>query len=680
MEKRDKLKLLFLMLFIIFSSSFIIFPNPQVILANGQSADQAAPDQPVTAQLVGIKLTKHLKSINDNNTLREYSSVGDKLVYEIRIVNSTNNVKVHQLQVIDSQAKTGPSYVSGDNDNNGILDPQETWIYEASYIVTQEDLDRGSLTKSARATGVVEYTDDETVSARQGPALELIKEANKSFYSAVGEKITYSFKIKNIGNVTLHNILVTDSLLGIKLTGQEIRSLAPGESDSKTFTAKYTVTEADIKAGEIINTAEVQASDPKGTPVLASSKVIVNIMQADLSIEKQVVTSPVTAGEDLEYWLIVRNHGPNDASKVMVNYIPPSALSNVTYSIDSGEWINWPSDKRLFLGGLADGGKIVIKIKGHLSSLVKGEISGRATVSAFETDPYLSNNEDQTIIPLNVSADLIIDLTGPETLIAGREAEYVLTVTNRGPSIAENVRIEAFFDEKVFGNLRYSTDNGKTWQPWTGEYFYSETDLNVGESFRILIRGTVSNDITPGTTVKISARVKADTPDPRLNNNINILIASTEAGPNQSGPGDNDDPLTQPPNPAPAVNPPAISETAPGQQPSDNPYSQEIPRSAEHGEPANQAQTQTAERNDQRNVEIIMIAEGEAPQVQSETESESQSEEIEQGHLGDGGDGKKSALPKTAGLALAYICAFWLILLGCIALKKGYPKGFFNRQ
>ena len=41
--------------------------------------------------------------------------------------------------------------INGDND--GILDISETWVYVQDYVVTQSDIDTGSITNQATATG-----------------------------------------------------------------------------------------------------------------------------------------------------------------------------------------------------------------------------------------------------------------------------------------------------------------------------------------------------------------------------------------------------------------------------------------------------------------------------------------------------------------------------------------------
>ena len=75
----------------------------------------------------------------------------------------------------------------------------------ASYTITQADLDSGSVKNTAKATanGIESNPDDETVTAVQTKSVSLVKTASPSTYSAVGDVISYSYAVKNTGNVTL---------------------------------------------------------------------------------------------------------------------------------------------------------------------------------------------------------------------------------------------------------------------------------------------------------------------------------------------------------------------------------------------------------------------------------------------------------------------------------------------
>ena len=74
---------------------------------------------------------------------------------------------------------------------------------------------------------------------------------------ALGEEITYEIVVKNTGNLTLTDVVVTD-----EKTGDEwkIETFVVGATE--TYEASYTVTEADILAGEVVNVAVATAKTP----------------------------------------------------------------------------------------------------------------------------------------------------------------------------------------------------------------------------------------------------------------------------------------------------------------------------------------------------------------------------------------------------------------------------------
>src|SRR5690606_4028603 len=82
-----------------------------------------------------------------------------------------------------------------------------------------------------------------------------------------GETISYAFAVTNTGDVTLYNIMITDPLPGIEINGGPIAVLQPGETDSTTFTAIYTITQQDIDNGEVVNQAIATGEDINGTIV-----------------------------------------------------------------------------------------------------------------------------------------------------------------------------------------------------------------------------------------------------------------------------------------------------------------------------------------------------------------------------------------------------------------------------
>jgi uncharacterized repeat protein (TIGR01451 family) len=147
--------------------------------------------------------------------------------------------------------------------NVASLNPGQQAIFSGTYVVTQADVDSGSVSNTATATGTppsggnVVATDSKVTLLPPAPAIALVKMSSLALgadgIATPGDSITYTFTVTNTGNVTLLNIDVTDPLVAV--SGGPIASLAPGASDSTTFAATYALTQADIDAGNVTNQA-----------------------------------------------------------------------------------------------------------------------------------------------------------------------------------------------------------------------------------------------------------------------------------------------------------------------------------------------------------------------------------------------------------------------------------------
>jgi hypothetical protein len=81
--------------------------------------------------------------------------------------------------------------------------------------------------------------------------------------------------------VSLHTVAITDPMVGLSpltCTPTAGSSLAPNAT--MTCTATYTVTQADVDAGSIVNTAAASGTDPVGNPTTATDSATVNANQA----------------------------------------------------------------------------------------------------------------------------------------------------------------------------------------------------------------------------------------------------------------------------------------------------------------------------------------------------------------------------------------------------------------
>ena len=103
---------------------------------------------------------------------------------------------------------------------------------------------------------------------------------NGDGHSQIGETLTYTFAVSNSGNVTLNNITLSDPTATV--SGGPLAILAPGSTDSSTFSAAYTLSPADISAGSHSNQATGTATSAvPGSPLNGVTDLSDSVNPAD---------------------------------------------------------------------------------------------------------------------------------------------------------------------------------------------------------------------------------------------------------------------------------------------------------------------------------------------------------------------------------------------------------------
>jgi hypothetical protein len=230
------------------------------------------------------------------------------------LVTNTGNVSLTGPVTIDDDKATNevcPAVTTVGN-LDAELDPGEAITCTASYTVTQADLNAGSVTNvaTASADGTTSNQDTATANADQNPALGIVKEADPTTYDSVGDVINYTITATNTGNVTLHNVTVTDET-GIDNFACDptvpAASLAPGGTIECTGT--HTITQADLDAGEFLNVACVD--DGAGGATEACDDATVDaVARPAFTITK--VANPTTydsVGDEIDYTITFTNTG-----------------------------------------------------------------------------------------------------------------------------------------------------------------------------------------------------------------------------------------------------------------------------------------------------------------------------------------------------------------------------------
>ena len=265
---------------------------------NSDPTDTPIPRQP------GIAVTKVL------NALPDLPSVGDTITYLITVTN-TGNVALLEPTLVDDLERygpyaatlaltSGPDYIGGDTNGNGIFDPREQRLFIATYTLTEDDIRApepgnpngisNTVTASSTTLDGLEPVSDisgltndtnepTTLDLPALPAIQVVKTVPVAPTSlAVGGTIDFLIEVTNTGNVALTNVVVNDTLTRFDtstisntvLTNGTGPDYATGIMQPRavwTYTLSHTITQADIDAGGIANTVLATATDRDGTPV-----------------------------------------------------------------------------------------------------------------------------------------------------------------------------------------------------------------------------------------------------------------------------------------------------------------------------------------------------------------------------------------------------------------------------
>ena len=201
----------------------------------------------------------------------------------------------------------------------------DSGTFSGTYAITQDDIDAGMRDNTATATGTepggepVTDTGEESIPLSQDPLIEIVKSGTLNDDDGTpgvseGDTIDYAFTVTNTGNVTLTNVTVTDPLFTVN--GVPIASLAPGDSDSGTFSGTYAITQDDIDAGMRDNTATATGTEPGGEPVTDTGEESIPLSQDPLieivksgTLNDDDGTPGVSEGDTIDYAFTVTNTG-----------------------------------------------------------------------------------------------------------------------------------------------------------------------------------------------------------------------------------------------------------------------------------------------------------------------------------------------------------------------------------
>lgn len=393
------------------------------------------PDDPDSQDTVDTEAPNpHLTLTKDVKGGAKYAyDFGDEIVYTITVLND-GNITLTDLVIEDEL--TGDTFT-----HIAKLVPGESVDLDTkSYTVAEKDVLFGKVVNEATGTGRTQIPDPEDPTKEMelvvdpatrsvfvnGPdsRLSINKTTEKTGKASLGEEIVYKIEVVNNGNVTINNITVEDVLTGDAGDNalMENDTLAPGEH--REFEVRYTVTEADILAGKIVNTATISGDGPSGTTPEDSSEVELETdpVNVDYSVAKTIIDEKdeYAVGDTIEYQITVTSMANVTLENVVVKDQLENATGTVVFtelngiSVDDAEaleeaGISLNADNTVTIEKLAPNGEVTLNCEyvvtgadAALNTQANTRIKNVATVNADPVTPTDRPDEEEDEVETEV--------------------------------------------------------------------------------------------------------------------------------------------------------------------------------------------------------------------------------------------------------------------------------------
>jgi uncharacterized repeat protein (TIGR01451 family) len=230
---------------------------------DGIDPDDVTPDEEIVPTDTPNEHLTVDKAVTSTPANGETYALGETITYRITVVND-GNTTIEGITIVDELE--GFTFDEDQTATNITLAPAESIIVTGSYVVTEADILAGRVVNEATVDGIDpdDVTPDEEIVPTEDVdttvTVEKTSDVPEGQKAKLGDVITYTITVTNDGNVIMYNLNVVDELTGLNET---IAALAVGET--MTFTTTYTVAEADVEAGSVVNVATVHG-DPVDDP------------------------------------------------------------------------------------------------------------------------------------------------------------------------------------------------------------------------------------------------------------------------------------------------------------------------------------------------------------------------------------------------------------------------------
>ena len=509
------------------------------------------PTNPEETDTFDVTIKKEVKDIiRAGEVASEPVKAGDIINYNIILKNiGSAEGEVNVSDVLDN---TKASLQLKDSDGNIVekltLLAGEEKVLTTSYTVEQSLIDAQEDIKNV---ATVTYDDEEKTSEvttpveDDNPVIDVVKTATKingidikeGDKVKAGDKITYTITVKNTGNVTLENIVVTDDLevsydenndgvgdttVAPNGTIKTITSLAPDGED--TIQVIYTVEQTDVDNYDRIKNVAT-ATVPNGPSDNGEDENVPTDKTATIDVVKTATKingnnikegDKVKAGDKITYTITVKNTGYTTLKNIVVT-------DDLKVSYDEnkdgiGDTEVAPNGTIKTIEELAPNGEDTIEVIYTVEQTDVDNYDKIKNVATATVPDGPSDEDDDETIPTDKTATIDVVKTATkingnnikegDKVKAGDKITYTITVKNTGYTTLKNIvvtdELEVSYDENKDGIGDTTVAPGATIKTIvslipdeedTIEVIYTvtQTDVDTYETIRNVATATVPN-------------------------------------------------------------------------------------------------------------------------------------------------------------------------------------------
>jgi hypothetical protein len=410
---------------------------------------------PGQAALSIVKVTNDGSASGDGLTIL----AGESISWTYTVTNAGAATSyIADVLVSDNQSGVTPTYVSGDANNDHILQYGETWVFSANGIATVGDYANIGTVTGNGTNGSGGYTPltktDPSSYFGADPQISIVKLTNGSDTGTylVGSAITWTYAVKNTGNVALGPPTVVDDKLGAitNYTGDIDNDSILSVGETWTYSTTGTAvadgyinlgTATDSFTDDAGHTKPLSVSDPSGyfgaDPQIAIQKVTLDGTTSAATVASDYAAGgdgrTILSGEAVSWIYAVTNVGNVALSSVgvadSVAGVNPTYLTGDTNSdskLETGETWFYSATGTVGIGQYGN--------TGTASGSFTDDAGHTGSDTASDTSSYFGANPQ---IKIDKTTTGYISASNTTTgdgisVLAGYGVSWTYTVTNIG--------------------------------------------------------------------------------------------------------------------------------------------------------------------------------------------------------------------------------------------------------